>query len=321
VNPSMFHLLRPWWLMALLPSLLIVVALRRQGSVAFRWRGVIAPHLLEHLILRPPGARRLRPLHGLVAALVISTIAMAGPTWRRIPSPFAEETAPLVIALDLSETMLVEDIQPSRLERARHKIRDLSGGRSGARTALLAYAGSAHMVMPLTDDPAVIAAYVDDLEPSLMPVAGKKPAAALTLAQEMLADETTPGTILFLSDGIAVDALPAFEEHARARRDQVVVLAVATAAGGPVPGTSKLSALDRGSLEALSSRAGAWVVTVTVDDADVDQVVQRMASHLRAVQQEDLGDRWRDEGWWLVFPLAAITLLWFRKGWLVEWEG
>ena len=61
----------------------------------------------------------------------------------------------MVVALDLSEAMLVQDIQPSRLERAQQKARDILAGRRGARTGLLAYAGSAHVVLPLCDDPSV----------------------------------------------------------------------------------------------------------------------------------------------------------------------
>ena len=63
-----------------------------------------------------------------------------------------EDTAPLVIAIDLSQTMDAIDIAPSRLERVKLKVRDLLALRAGARTAIVAYAGSAHIVLPLTDD-------------------------------------------------------------------------------------------------------------------------------------------------------------------------
>ena len=197
----------------------------------------------------------------------------------------------------------------------------LLASRGGAPTCLLVYAGTAHLVMPLTDDPAVSEAYVEDLEPSVMPVAGNDPADALEQAGELLADAPTPGSILFVADGIPPTARPTFIEHRNSSRDQVVVLAVATDAGGPVPGTAEISTLDRGGLDSLTRDAGVAVVTVTVDDADVQQVNRRIANHLAAVQREDQQGRWRDEGWWLVFPVAAITLLWFRRGWLVQWEG
>lgn len=316
-----FHLLRPQWLWALVPIALIALFLARQGSAAARWRNVVAPHLLEHLIVRPARRPRVRPAHLLIVALVTATLAASGPSWRREPSPFTEDTAPLVIALDLSRTMTIRDIQPSRLERAKQKVRDLLAERQGAKTALLAYAGSAHTVLPLTDDPQVLESFVTALDPSVMPVKGKDPAAALGLAETMLADEPTPGTILFLTDDMTREAIPRFAEHSAGSRDQVAVLAVATEFGGIAPGGRELHALDAAGLDALASRAGAAVELVTADDSDVRRVLGQIDTHLGAVLAEDTEGRWRDEGWWLAWPLAALVLLWFRRGWLVQWES
>ena len=302
-----FHFLRPEWLWALLPVALVLFLLWRQGSAAERWRGLIAPHLLEHLVVRPRERSRLRPSTLLGPVLVLAVLAVAGPSWRREPPPFTQDTAPLILALDLSETMLVEDIQPSRLERAQQKARDLLAGRKGARTGLLAYAGSAHLVLPLTDDPSVLETYVSSLDPSVMPVPGKDSVAALDRASAMLADEPTPGTVLFLTDGVRADDAPAFREFTTSHRDQIAVLAIGTEQGGPIPkangGFGEVSVLDRSGLEALEREAEAYVTTVTVDDTDVRRLNRQIASHLTAVQQEDAEGRWRDEG--LVADVAA----------------
>jgi len=315
------HFLRPEVFWLVLPVVMVLPALWRQGGAEARWRGVIAPHLLEHLIVRPEGRRRVRPLHLLGTALVIGVLAAAGPTWRREPPPFTEDTAPLIIVLDLSENMLVHDVQPSRLERAQQKIRDVLDGRKGAKTALLVYAGSAHLVLPLTDDPGVIAAFVEDLNPSVMPLPGSDPAKALALAERILDDEKSPGTILFLTSGIGGDAVPAFAAHGTSSRDQVLVLAVGTTTGGPIPGSNAFSSLDRNGLEKLTSETGIGVIGVTPDDEDVKELTRRISLHLTAVRHENEEGRWRDEGWWLVWPLAVIVLVWFRRGWLVQWEG
>ena len=320
-----FHFLRPEWLWALIPSAIVVLLLWRQQSATARWRSLIAPHLLRHLVVRPENRWRVRPSYLLAVVLVLATLSAAGPSWRREPPPFTQDTAPLVIALDLSQSMLVEDIQPSRLERAQQKARDLLVERQGAKTALLAYAGTAPLVLPLTDDPGVLEAYISSLDPSVMPVPGKDSEAALRLAEEMLAEEATPGTILFLTDGIAADDAPAFARHSQENRDQVTVLAFGTEQGGPIPladgGFGEVSALDRQGLEAVKRESDAYVTVVTVDDTDVRRINRQIASHLTAVQQEDAEGRWRDEGWWLVFPLVAMVLMWFRKGWTIQWEG
>jgi len=314
------HLLRPHALWAILPLALVIVLMIRQASGAARWRKVIAPHLLEPLLVRPRRGWGVRPAHLLAVVGLLSAIAVAGPSWRREPSPFTEDTAPLVIALELTPQMQVTDVQPSRLERAKHKVRDIARARRGSRTALLAWAGTAHVVMPLTDDPAAIEAFVTDLEPDLMPVKGRAPESVLDVAAGLLDRDGTPGTVLFVTSGLTELVVPKLEEFTNKRRDQIQVLAVATEAGGPVP-DGGFSALDRQALDTVASRAGAVVTLFTVDGSDVERVVRRTQRHLEAAQQEEPEGRWRDEGWWLVWPVALLTLVWFRRGWLVRWEG
>ncbi len=77
--------------------------------------------------------------------------------------------------------------------------------------------------------------------------------------------------------------------------------------------------LDKEGLEAMASEAGAFVATVTLDDRDVERIERHVQSHLEAVREEDESARWRDFGYYLVFPVALLGLLWFRKGWTVQW--
>ena len=122
-----------------------------------------------------------------------------------------------MIALDVSQSMAGTDIKPSRLERAKQKIRDLLTARAGARTGLIAYAGTAHLVMPPTDDPAVIEPFLAALSVGLMPVEGKSAGAALTLAAQMLAKDSVPGTVLLVGDGLSpADGAPSRTARASA---------------------------------------------------------------------------------------------------------
>ncbi len=330
-----FHFLRPWWLLVLPATLMLWLVLRRREDAERQWRRVIAPHLLVHLKVGTSERWRFRPLHLVVSVLVLGAVGLAGPSWEREISPFAEDTAPLVIALDVSSTMNAVDVQPTRLERAKQKVRDLLALRGGARSALVAYAGSAHTVLPLCDDPSVFETFLAALGSDLMPVGGKDPARALTLAEELLADETTPGSILFLTDGIAQEHVDAFALHAERSDDEVLVLAVGTRDGGPIRkryagagesgfltdagGRRVVATLDVEGFQALESQAGAFVAGVTVDDADVGRIQRRVQSHLREVRQQDETARWKDQGYYLTVPVALLCLLWFRKGWTVRW--
>jgi Ca-activated chloride channel family protein len=119
--------------------------------------------LLDHLVVGRTERRRLRPVHLTALLMALGSIAVAGPTWEREKPPFVQDQAPLAIAIDLSQTMDAIDVSPTRLERAKLKVRDLLRLRQGARTAIFAYAGSAHMVLPLTEDAHLIETYVDSL--------------------------------------------------------------------------------------------------------------------------------------------------------------
>ena len=120
-----FTFLRPLVLLALLPLGGLWLLLRRGAAAEAPEVPQIAPHLLAALTIGRNVRSRLRAPDLLIPAAMLMTLAAAGPAWRPAPSPFVTETAPLVIALDLSPSMTATDVAPSRLERAKQKVRDL----------------------------------------------------------------------------------------------------------------------------------------------------------------------------------------------------
>jgi len=325
-----FHFIRPLWLLMLLPSVLLFWLLHRKQSASRQWERIISPHLLKHLIVGDAQKKRVRPVNLLLPVFILSALALAGPTWIQEPMPFTEDEAPLVIALDLSVEMNAIDIQPSRLERSKQKVRDLLAERKGARTALLAYAGSAHMILPLTDDPQILETYLASLSPEIMPEKGKNAAEALSLAEAMLSKEITPGTILFITNAIPEETRSAFVSHSQESKNAVMVLGMGTSQGGPVQtgkstflsdgeGNRVLSRLDRAGLETLAREAEVYITSVTVDDSDVKRLNGRIKRHLTEVISEDENARWRDFGYFFLIPIALLALFWFRKGWTIQW--
>src|SRR5262245_45021926 len=323
-----FHFLRPEWLLALLAALLLAWVVSRRDDVRARWRGIIAPHLLDHLVIDRRARWRLRPLHLTVALIALGALAAAGPTWEQERPPFVEDRAPLAIAIDLSQTMDAIDVTPTRLERVKLKVHDLLAQRPGTRTAVFVYAGSAHMVLPLTDDAAMIRTYVDSLATGLMPVPGKDTAKALAAVEAGLAREQVPGTILFITDGVEPAASGALTNYHGIH--EIMVLGVGTAEGGPVrtgsdsflsdaTGRRVFSRLDVDGLKKLKD-AGLRVATITQDDTDVAWIARRAQAHLQQ-KQADAATRWKDAGWWLVIPVALFALLWFRRGWTIRWAS
>lgn len=321
---SDFHFLRPWLLLALFLPIAMLWLSYRSGDVRSQWRGMIAPHLLDSLVIDATKRFRLRPAWLLATILVFGTLAAAGPTWQHEIPPFVEDTASLVVAVDLSQTMDAIDVSPSRLERAKLKIRDVIAARPGARTAIIAYAGSAHLVLPLTEDASLIETYVDALATRIMPKSGKDTAAALKLAAALLQQDGAPGTVLLLTDGIETPAIESMKSNA----SSIIVLGIGTAAGGPVKipgggflsdsnGTRIVAKLDVDALNNIQGETGADVATITDDGTDVRWITQRVRTNFTR-KAAATGDRWHDMGWWLLPPLAILFALSFRKGWVVR---
>lgn len=297
-----FHFLRPWWLMVVPIAMLLWWGIRRRATRPPAPPKGVAPHLAAALTLGGTGPRRLRPIDGIALTLLLLAFAAAGPTWSRIPNPLVAETAPLAVALEVSESMQATDVPPSRLERAKHKMLDLMAARSGGRLALIAYAGSAHRVVPLTEDLAVLKPFLEALSPDIMPSPGQNATEALALAVATLAEETTPGAILFVLDDLDQADLPSFERHLAGEGTPVLFLSLASrdVSGGSFPG-------------------GATIVRGTPDRSDVAQLNRRIASAYRAALTQDERLDWADKGWILAWPAALLTLLWFRRGWTMRW--
>lgn len=295
-----FHFLRPWWLLVLPATAFLFVVVSRRDDPVRPWRDVIDPELLSHLVVGEARAGTFRPVHLLTAILVLSALALAGPTWEREVPPIDADRAPVVIALDVSASMNRDDVAPSRLERAKQKARDLVAARAGARTGLVAYAGTAHTVLPPTDDPDIPAHYVAALSTDVMPVAGKNASSALARARALLAGEERPGAVVFLTDGIEARDHGAM---ASAGEEGVEVYALAV---GPARGLAPVEDVVD-------------VVDLTVDDSDVNEIAQGVRDSTGAIESVDGATRWKDFGFYLLYPIVGLALLGFRKGFGLRW--
>lgn len=322
-----FHWLRPWALAGLM--LVWVVHWRGRQQAQRRhasWHGVIDPHLIPHVIVPGDCAGVFKPVNALTLALVLACVALAGPSWKHEPVPFVDDTAPLMIALDLSPAMNGVDTTPTRLARARLKIRQLLERRGKAPTGLVVYAGSAHLVLPPAADRFVLDSYLEALSTSLMPVPGQRPGLALEMASEWLNRSGAVGTVLFMTADAPAAELDAFKQHQHDSPHVVAVLALGTAQGGPVRASMGGQAQahvrrDDPGLQVLQDKAGVIVVATTVDERDLQALEGRIAvARVRAIAQDPRA-RWQDEGLWLIWPVLLLMLLLFRRGWSVRWEA
>lgn len=298
------HLLRPEFAWALVPVVSVWLLLwRRQDRIA-ELRKFIDPHLLEHLLVPDEGRRRVQPVHVLLVVGILTVVALCGPSWQREPSPFAQDQAGLVILLKASTTMDATDVQPSRMQRATQKIADLLELQEGGATGLIAYGGSAHLVMPLTRDRKVVTTMAAEISPALMPVDGDALGQALAEAERLLDRAGTSGSVLVIADAVAPTQVDALREVAPDL--PVQFLAVQAPAARTDPG-----------LREAASRRGSSPVAMTADAADVERIASRARSEFRPAPQEESVERWRDGGYLLLPAIALLALAWSRRGWVV----
>jgi len=327
---SSFHFLRPWWLLAALAIPLIWRMLARRGADAGAWSGAVDAHLLEHLLVRgDESAPRRWPMLLLVAGWLIACLALAGPAWEQLPTPLYRNTIARVFALELSASMLAQDEKPSRYERARFKLKDLLAQSADAQTALIAFAGDAFVVAPLTDDANTVANLVDALDPGVMPVAGNATGRAIDLAIDLVKQGGgNNGEIVLLADAAGDDALAA-AARARAAGMRLTVVAFGSAQGAPVPlpqggflknaaGEIVLPKVDAQALAALAAAGGGRFLDDSSEvgalGAQLGAPVAADASHASA---EAGAARFLDRGPWLLLLLVPLAALGFRRGWLM----
>jgi Ca-activated chloride channel family protein len=298
---EMLHFLRPMWLFAL-PAIVLIwwLVRRREASQVGE---LVAPHLREALTVNRNMRKGIRAVDGVCIATIFAVLAAAGPTWSKQPSPWFSESAPLVIAIEVSDSMRSNDAQPTRLDRARFKVMDLVAARTGSRTALIAYSGSAHIVVPPSTDADVLKPLLESLDPAIMPTAGSQASGVLPLAKSLLGDRLpdTPSLAALVvgSDEGGVAFMP----------DGSPVMA---ATGGRLD-----TSIDPALLRRVASEAKMSVVRAGTGDADIRQLLRTIQSNL--LQADDPDAVWRDQGWWLIWPAMLLVLLWFRRGWTMRW--
>ena len=322
-----FHFIRPTWLLALFPYLVIIVFMLRNKLSRGNWSAVCDAELLPYLLQEKAGQNSRWALSSGVIAAFLVIFALAGPSWQRVPSPVFRNESALVIALDLSRSMDAEDIKPSRLIRARYKIADILKRRKDGQTALLVYSGAAFTVTPLTDDTETIASQLTALTTDIMPSEGNDAELVLKKAVDLFKQAgLQKGQILLVTDGVDVDktkeAVAALENYS------LSILGVGTLEGAPIAvqaggflkderGSIVIPKLNAADLAKLAQQGGGVYQSISADDNDILTLLSALDQPVKQQGKENknlLLDLWDDKGPWLlllVLPLAALN---FRKG-------
>lgn len=320
------HFIRPWWLIALPIAALIWLILRNR-TAGQQWASHIAKPMLEALQVNIGNSSSYWRSY-LISFWVIVTLAAAGPSWDKQAAPTFENKSARVLVLDLSPSMLAQDLAPNRLTLAKYKLIDILREQGDGQAALIAYAGDAHTVSPLTDDPSNIEALLPALHPDVMPIPGSNTESAIALAQDLLKNAgVSRGDIILISDGIAKDAITIIKRDLK-RGFKLSILAVGSTEPTPIPGPSggflkkangeiAVTRLDLSDLKSFANSTGGNFARLSSDDSDLKQLLkQGVETELNDDNQasEQRYDAWVDMGHWLILLGMPLALLLFRKG-------
>jgi len=326
-NISQFHFIRPQWLWAIGILLLLWLFLGTLKKHT-RWEAYFDRKKLE--ALKVSGGRFSSHTRWLIlAGWILATLAAAGPTWQQVPTPTVRNQSAMVILLDLSPSMLAEDLTPDRLTRAKYKLIDILRQRSDGQTALVAYAGDPHTVSPLTDDASTIEALLPALHPSIMPQSGSNTEAAVELAMTLLRDAGVPqGQLLLITDGVEPEAQRYIQDNLGSGH-QLSILGVGTMDAVPIPrdgggfirdsrGGLVNARLNRDELQILAARLRGNYVEIQADDSDINYLLQSGNQQSNPTEADGsegrLYDIWEDMGYWLLLLILPFFAWHFRRG-------
>ncbi len=324
-----FHFLRPFWLLLLLLLPILYLAFRQMRLGDSGWSRLIPARLLSPLIRHngSSGKTAKSPLAPATAALVILSLALAGPAWREAPTPLKQPGDSLVIALDLSLSMLATDVEPDRLTQAKRKIRDILALREGSLTGLLVFSGDAHVVTPLTDDGRTIEGMLNVLDPVIMPATGNRADLAVARAKELL-QQGAPGEgrILLITDDINDRYTGTIRDTLSGTGYALNTLVVGTEEGGPIPLARRgfirenddivISRANPQALSQLADSTGGRSHELTLDDTDIHSL-NLSPKDSDDWQESEAGltvSRWQDDGYWLLWLALPLVLLGWRRG-------
>lgn len=321
--------LRPLWLLPLPLLAWLLWRLWHRERASGRWQ-LLLPAAFHQVLLKGGDGRSSRlPWVALGLAWLLAIGALLGPSWQRVEQSNQKPADPLLVVLELTPQMLASDGHPNRLEQARRKLLDLLEARRDAQTAIIVYAGSAHSLVPLSDDLATSRNLLEALKPSLMPEPGRRADLAVVRALQMLDQaQLGQGRILLIGSALDEQERSGIRQALEKRAVPLLILGVGSREGAPVVqedgsflkdqrGAILVPRLDARSLRETAESNGGRYAQIRVDDDDLRRLGLFDAPQaLRAAQEPTQLDSHVDQGYWLLLPLLLLAACAGRRGWL-----
>ncbi|MBN2060171.1 MAG: VWA domain-containing protein [Deltaproteobacteria bacterium] len=278
------------------------------------------------------GRRRFVKGFLLLLSLALLVFALAGPRWGSHFQEVSRRGVDIAILVDVSPSMLVADIKPSRIERARREIIDFLRVAQGDRIGLVAFSGAAFIQCPLTLDYGALEMFLGSVAPDLIPVPGTDLGAAIDTGLSVFDYKVeTDKVLLLITDGEDNEnkGIESAKEAAK-KGVKIFVFGIGEVAGGPIPlddggggfmkdreGNLVLSRLNENGLRQIASSTGGSYVRSTTGDLDLDMIYFDGIRSKTEARDLKSGKIKVYEERFYIFIIAAIFLL-ILEGLIVE---
>lgn len=292
------------------------------------WALVCDKHLLVHLLVKPNGEYQPKRLWLLSLLWLMIIFSLAGPSWRDKAVPTVEKNINRVILIDLSDNMLGRDLVPSRLAWARFKLRDIFNANQEGQIGLIAYAGEAYVVSPLTYDAKTLSDFIDSLSPDIMPVPGNRLSMALMLADKLFeAVNVSHGELIVMSAGVVDEEARHVAKMLSQKGYHISVLGIGSSLPYPLIGSDGsykhdkagnilFSTFQEKTLMDLAREGKGTYVALRKDNTDVAILMQQTLNSKSLQQQKGVIRVWYDDGYYFVFVILALALCFSTRKWV-----
>lgn len=297
-----FHFLHPWWLLGLIIPAAVYVFTYKNSQIQSAWQKVCDKNLLDYLLIKNNGTKGYKASVSAALITLFLVTALAGPTWLKKENPALSVENPVMILLNMSGEMWNKDVSPSRIERAKYVIKDLTKSLKNTESGLIVYSKEPFMITPLTEDTSLIDNIMSALQLDIMPQDGDRLDRAIELAVSRMQKTGLPhGNLIVITSNVGE------------RFDAALTGASQASDAGFDVNIVNISKTTNDKLQMVADKGNGLYLNYQQSLAPLIQKINDITAK-EIKQSKNMQTVWEDMGWYLLWLPALLFLFSFRRG-------
>lgn len=297
-----FHFLRPWWLLGLIIPAAVYVFTYKNSQIQSAWQKVCDKNLLDYLLIKNNGTKGYKASVSAALITLFLVMALAGPTWLKKENPALSVENPVMILLNMSGEMWNKDVSPSRIERAKYVIKDLTKSLKNTESGLIVYSKEPFMITPLTEDTSLIDNIMSALQLDIMPQDGDRLDRTIELAVSRMQKTGLPhGNLIVITSNVGE------------RFDAALTGASQASDAGFDVNIVNISKTTNDKLQMVADKGNGLYLNYQQSLAPLIQKINDITAK-EIKQSKNMQTVWEDMGWYLLWLPALLFLFSFRRG-------